>query len=140
MVLNDPTLDAIEKEKNSKNPIVVNTPTKQEIRVFFHPVKNDPENAEMVAKLCPISDWSLCAVVPGGPRMGVTYWNMGELGRKIEEVNQSIKILHHLSIHRSKKGNLDYFELYSFLFNEIVLKAVIYIAQVKRVEVWKEGE
>lgn len=139
MVLNGPTEDAIEKEKNSKSPIVVNTTTKQEIRVFLHPIKNDPENADLVAKLCPISDWSLCAIMPGGSRMGVTYWNMAELGRKIEEINQSIKILHHLSIHRNKKESLDYFELYSFLFNEIVVKAVIHIAQVKRVEVWKEG-
>lgn len=42
VVTNTPTDDAIEKDKNSKNPIVVSTSSKQEIRVYLHPVKNDP--------------------------------------------------------------------------------------------------
>lgn len=45
VLTNTPTEDAIEKDKNSKNPIVVSTNTKQEIRVHFHPIKGDPENA-----------------------------------------------------------------------------------------------
>ena len=42
VVTNTPTEDAIEKDKNSKSPVVVSTSSKQEIRVYLHPVKNDP--------------------------------------------------------------------------------------------------
>jgi hypothetical protein len=90
VLTNGPTEDAIEKDKNSKSPVVVGTTSKQEIRVYLHPVKNDPESAELLAKLCPISDWSLCAAIPeqrpagegvgvgagAGGRVGVTYWSM----------------------------------------------------------------
>lgn len=64
IITNVPTEDAIEKDKNSKSPIVVSTNSKQEIRVHLHPIKADAENADLVARLCPISDWSLCALSP----------------------------------------------------------------------------
>ena len=41
VLTNMPTEDAIEKDKNSRNPIVVSTSSKQEIRVYLHPIKND---------------------------------------------------------------------------------------------------
>ena len=44
----------------------------------------------------------------------------------------------YITIHKNKKGNKDYLEIYSFLFNEIVLKVVINLAQIKLVEKYKE--
>ncbi len=41
-VMSKPIEDRIENDKNSKSPIIVNTQGKQEVRVYLHPVKNDP--------------------------------------------------------------------------------------------------
>lgn len=46
----------------------------------------------------------------------------------------------YISIHRNKKGNLDYLEIYSFLFNEIVLRTVVNLAQIKKIEVFESKQ
>lgn len=69
---------------------------------------------------------------------GVTYWSIADLAKKLEDINQSIKIISYLSIHKNKKGNKDYLEVHSFLFNEIVLKVVINLAQIKLIEKHRE--
>jgi hypothetical protein len=127
----------MDTDKNSKKPLVVSTNTKQEIRVYCHPVKGDEESEEQIAKLFPISDWALTALNPdsrGANSNGVTYWSIEDLTHKLENINQSIKIMSYISIHKNKKGNKDYLEVYSFLFNEIVLKVVINLAQIKHIE------
>lgn len=40
----------------------------------------------------------------------------------------------YISLHRNKKGVVDSLEVISFMFNEIVVKAVIYLAQIKKIE------
>jgi hypothetical protein len=72
----------------------------------------------------------------GSKANGNTYWSIQEIAKKIEEINQSIKIISHIAIHKNKRGNLDYLEVYAFLFNEIVIKAVINLAQIKKVEIY----
>jgi hypothetical protein len=84
--------------------------------VHLHPIKSDPDSIETLAKLCGISDWSLCAFNPDRSA-GITYWSIPDISRKMEEINQSIKVMSYVAVHRNKKGNLDYFEVYSFLFN-----------------------
>jgi hypothetical protein len=110
-VMSKPTEDKIESDKNSKSPVIISTSGKQEVRVYLHPSKNDPENEDLFVKLCPITDWSLCTLKPDPDNKvnGMTYWSVKEIGEKVEEINQSIKIMSYISNHRNKKGNLDYF-------------------------------
>jgi hypothetical protein len=138
-VINNVVEQRLEQEKSGKTPIVVQSPGRQEIRVYLHPVKSDPENIDFLVKLNPIADWSLCAFFPKsvnvtGTSHGVTYWSLADVNTKAGHCNSSIKVKNHIALHRNKRGNYDSLELYSFLFNEIVLKAVVNLAQIKRVE------
>jgi len=41
-VMNSVVEDTLEQDKSGKNPIVVQSTGRQEIRVYLHPVKSDP--------------------------------------------------------------------------------------------------
>lgn len=59
---------------------------------------------------------------------------MQEIGNRAADINQSTKIQHYIAIHKNKRGINDSIEVYSFLFNEIVLKTVINLAQIKSID------
>lgn len=84
--MNAPIEMKMDNDKNSKKPLVVSTNSRQEIRVYCHPIKNDEESEEIIAKLFPISDWALTAVNPdskGANSNGVTYWSIEDLSYKL---------------------------------------------------------
>jgi hypothetical protein len=35
------------------------------LKIYMHPMKSDHESIDMLQTLCPISDWSLCAMLQG---------------------------------------------------------------------------
>ena len=78
-VLSKPTEEKIESDKNSKSPITIMTNSKQEVRVYLHPVKSDAESEDLIARICPITDWDLCSLNPeqGNKAEGNTYWSIG---------------------------------------------------------------
>lgn len=80
-IMNQVVEEKLELEKNSGQPIIVQSTGRQEIRVYLNPMKSDPENVEMVATLSPIGDWSLGALYPSNAKKtnasdGVTYWSV----------------------------------------------------------------
>jgi len=88
--------------------------------------------------MSPITDWGLCAFYPEGANVtnkshGITYWNMRLVNENANYLNSSIKIKNQIALHKNKKGTIDGIEIYSFLFNEIVVKAVVNLAQIKRI-------
>ena len=138
-VVNDVVHQKLEQEKSSKNPVVVQSPGRQEIRVYLHPVKSDPESIDFLVNLSPVADWSLGAFFPENANVtksshGITYWGMQDIDEKANLCNSSIKVQHYIALHRNKRGAIDGFEIYSFLFNEIVLKVFISLAQIKKIE------
>lgn len=144
--LTKPVEDLLESDKNSNSPVVVATTGKVNIRVHLHPCKNENESIDLLANLCHVSDWELCALLPGKSgekerrNEGVTYWSVSDVSRRAEQINNSIKTVSYLSIHKNKRGNDDSIEFYAFLFNQMVIKATINLAQIKRIEQYFQNE
>lgn len=111
--MNHKLQEIIQIEKNSKNPIVIQSTGKQEIRLYMHPVKSDPENIDTLAKLSPITNWSLCSffaeggIINSTPGHGCTYWDLQILGKRVTQLNKSIVVLGYVAVHKNKKGIVD---------------------------------
>ena len=111
--MNQKVEEVIEVEKNSKNPIVIQSTGKQEIRLYMHPVKSDIESADTLAKLSPITNWSLCSFFAEGGIInstsghGCTYWDLRALGKRVADINQSIVVLGYVAVHKNKRGIVD---------------------------------
>lgn len=63
---------------------------RQEIRVYLHPVKGDPDSVDLLSKLTPIGSWSLAAFYPSNAvktssSHGITYWSLDVIDKKANQ-------------------------------------------------------
>lgn len=79
-----------------------------------------------------ISNWSLGTSFEKN-KNSFHFFDTKILDKNVGELSKSTKITSFINLWRNNKRNLESIEIYSFLFNETVIKASISLAQIKKI-------
>ena len=93
---------------SQKHPVIIPVTGKQvDVKVFLNTLKGDPEPIDLLTTLEWIGSWSVCGKNPIARDEGSCYWNSADVGKRVEDINGSIKLVNKMALHRNKKRYID---------------------------------
>ena len=128
-IMNEPTIEKLKEQKNSNKPLEIKTKTAT-IKIYMHPTEIF-ETTERLSEELAISGWGQAVNWAGGFS---EYFSTKDLETKANKINNSVKIVNYISFGKKHDHSFDSICLTSYLWNEMVIKVVVKMAQVVKIE------